>query len=128
MAAPLPDPGPIVKYGASAKGGKGRSPSAIVNIETVMRDCEQGLGKFTVEQLDFDGASTRIKGFRAIDHRQRRHYFSLDPRIHEIANADRGALGELLREKRELIVTFQRCGSGGYLSVKDVYAQSAIDP
>jgi hypothetical protein len=99
--------------------------NALVNLEDSMPDCVQGVMDATIEKLNFDGASTRIIGFRAKTKSGGYQYLNISPRLYSsLSVAELEWIPSLLKEGKAIVVTFQQCGAGGRVfSARDIYAR-----
>lgn len=129
----------------------------IVNLQEAYKDCSQGIADLVVDEVVYDGSTNIIVGFRAnipssktskwnawggflpdlidriwppksnLNSRDRYHLFEMRGFYMSLANAERHYVGDLIKKGAKLIVAYQICGSGSFVSVRDVYDKSAIN-
>ena len=94
-------------------------------------NCDQRIADIVVDEVVYDGASTTIAGFRAKKPAPNEMYalFSIDSKAvySALPNATRADVQKLIGKGARLIVVYQVCGSGGYISVRDIFKKSAIN-
>lgn len=73
---------PMLSYRYNEKA-KPIGVRALVNIEELMRDCEQDLISGTVDKLGFRGATVQIEGFRLRAEGGNYLYINLDSRLYD---------------------------------------------
>lgn len=132
MGAAHAGAGLVYQYGDKSQG---RAIIAIVGIEEPMiapgDNCSQRIADLVIDEVVYDGASDTILGFRAKKPPPKEWYgiFRIDSRslYREIPNADRAEVLKLISKGTHVIVTYQVCGSGGFVSVRDIFKKSAIN-
>ena len=109
--------------------------NGLVGIETPMVDplenCSQRIAEVVVDEVVYDGASDIIAGFRAKKPAPNEWYgmFTIhsDAVYGALSNAARGDVQKLINKGARLIVIYQVCGSGGHVSVRDIFKKSALN-
>ena len=109
--------------------------NGIVDIEKPSTEpfgaCSQRIADIKVDEVVYDNASDIIAGFRATKPTPNEWYgiFRLDSDAlyKSIPNAERSNVQKLIRKGAELIAVYQVCGNGGIVTVRDIFAKSAIN-
>ncbi len=109
--------------------------NAIVGIEEPMTapgdNCDQRIANVVVDEVVYDGASDMIAGFRAQKPAPKEWYgiFRIDTNAFykSIPNAAHGDVLKIIKKGANLIVTYQVCGSGGFVLVRDIFKNTAIN-
>jgi hypothetical protein len=114
----------VANYTYDSKGQTIKIDS-LVNLEEQISDCAQGLIEVTIDELDFDGASLRIVGFRAKELNGDYLYLNLDGRLYSsLSSADLSWAKEMFKKGKRVAVAYQQCGAGGKVwSIRDIYAR-----
>jgi len=102
------------------------TPWAIVGIEDRMPDCQQELKSVVIDRVEYDKPmSDTIVGFRTRDDTARTvtaFPINSEGLYRTLANAERDAVAQVIHEGPEpVLVRYQVCGCGGYVSVLDIY-------
>ena len=111
--------------------------NAIVDLESAMTEpgsnCSQRIADLVIDEVVYEGASDTIVGFRAqkpgITANTWYGVFSMNTKrlYQNLGNAERHRVHELVKKGAKVVVAYQVCGSGGFASVRDVFAKSAIN-
>lgn len=131
--------------------------AAIVNLEEPYKECDQRIADLVVDEVVYDGSSGIIVGFRAqkpssktsgwnfwggflpdlidriwppksdLGSREWYGLFAMKGFYMSLANAERGHVGDLVKKGAKLIVSYQICGSGSFVSVRDIYDKATIN-
>ena len=109
--------------------------NALVGIEEPMLapgdNCDQRIAELVVDEVVYEGTSEKITGFRAKKPAPREFYglFKIDSDAvyGALPNAARSDVQKLINKGARLIVVYQVCGSGGFLSVRDIFKRSALN-
>ena len=111
--------------------------NAIVDLESAETEqgssCDQRIADLTIDEVVYQGASELIIGFRAMKpaNGSSEWYtlFSMTTKelYEKLSNAERRYPQQLVKKGAKVIVTYQVCGSGGFVSVRDIFAKSAIN-
>jgi hypothetical protein len=125
-------PSLIYQYGP---GAKVIGVNALVNIEEAQTEsgsnCDQRIAEVVVDEVVYEGVSTMIAGFRAKKPAPKEWYvlFRMDSRAiyQSISNAASADVQALISKGARLVVIYQVCGSGGFVSVRDVFKKSAVN-
>lgn len=124
------EPGIVYRYSPAPKV-KAIGVQAIVDLEPAMTEtgsgCEQRMADLVIEDVVYDGASDRVVGFRAPKTGLGMFKMETDKLYKSLSNAERRAPLLLIRRGAKVLVTYQMCGSGGFISVRDVWDKSAIN-
>lgn len=126
------EPGLIYQFGDK---GKIVGVKALVGVEAPMiapgDNCDQRIADVVVDEVVYEGASDTVAGFRARKPAPNEWYglFSIDSKsvYAALPNATRADVQKLIGKGARLIVVYQVCGSGGYISVRDIFKKSAIN-
>lgn len=99
--------------------------SSLVNLEEHIPECAQGLIDVTIDELQFDGASLRIVGFRAKELNGDYLYLNLDDRLYSsLSSADLSWAKQMFKKGNRVAIAYQQCGAGGKVwSIRDIYAR-----
>jgi hypothetical protein len=126
------EPGLIYQYGDNANivGVK-----ALVGIEAPMvapgDNCDQRIADVVIDEVVYEGKSDIIAGFRSKKPAPNEWYglFSIDYRAvyDTLPNATRSDVQKLIKKGAKLIVIYQVCGSGGQVTVRDIFKKTAIN-
>ena len=111
--------------------------NAIVDLEPAMTEsgsgCEQRIADLIVDEVVYEGASDIVIGFRAQKPGSKANtwygLFSMNTKLlyRKLPNPERHNVQLLVKKEAKLIVVYQVCGSGGFSSVRDIYAKAAIN-
>ena len=111
--------------------------NAVVDLEPAMTEsgsgCEQRLADLVVDEVVYEGASDIIIGFRAqkpgSSAKSWYGLFSMNTKslYQKLPNPERHNVQQLVKKGAKVIVTYQVCGSGGFSSVRDIYAKTAVN-
>lgn len=109
--------------------------NAIVGIEEPMTapgdNCSQRIAEVVVDEVVYEGSSDMVAGFRAKKPAPKEWYgifrINTDALYKSIPNAAHGDVLKLVKKGANLIVTYQVCGSGGFVNVRDIFKKSAIN-
>jgi len=109
--------------------------NAIVGIEEPMTapgdNCSQRIADVVIDEVVYDGASDMVAGFRAKKPAPREWYgifrIDTDALYKSIPNAAHNDVLKLIKKGASIIVTYQVCGSGGFVSVRDIYKKTAVN-
>lgn len=95
------------------------TPWAIVGIEDRMPDCEQDLQSVVIAKVEYDETMREmIVGFRTSDD----DAFPIDIDSRLLTTAEQADVARVIRKGPEpVLVRYQVCGSGGHVSVLDIY-------
>lgn len=133
-----------VTFGASAKpaiiyqygpGAKVVGVNALVGIEAPMVEpsdnCDQRIAEVVVDEVVYDGASEMIAGFRAKKPAPNEYYalFGMDSKAiyGALPNPARRDVQRLVNKGARIVVIYQVCGSGGFISVREIFKKSAVN-
>ena len=102
------------------------TPWAIVGLEARMPDCAQELRSVVIDTVEYDEPmSDTIVGFRTRHKAERlAEAFPIDSEglYRTLANAERADVARVIHKGPEpVLVRYQVCGNGGYVSVLDIY-------
>jgi hypothetical protein len=132
----LAEPGIVYSYSPPPKFGV-TGVNAIVNLEEAQTEdgsgCEQRIADLVVDEVAYEGASDIVIGFRAKKPGNNKNewygLFSMNTQAlyRKLPNPDRRNVQLLVKRGARVIVVYQVCGSGGFASVRDVYAKSAVN-
>jgi hypothetical protein len=122
----------IYQYGSNTKV---IGVNAIVNIEDAMVEpidnCDQRIADIVVDEVVYERASEIITGFRAKKPAPNEFYalFTIDNKAlyDQLPNPQRRDVQRIIGKGARLVVIYQVCGSGGFLSVRDVFKRSAVN-
>ena len=125
-------PAIIYQYGSNAKV---IGVNALVNIEDAMVEpgdnCDQRIAEIVVDEVVYEGASEIITGFRAKKPAPNEFYalFTIDSKAvyDRLPNTQRRDVQKIINKGSRLVVIYQVCGSGGFLSVRDIFKKSAVN-
>lgn len=125
---------PALVYERGLEGGV-EDVRALVGIEEPMaapgENCDQRIAELVVDEVVYDGVSNMVAGFRATKPAPNEWYgiFRLDNAAvyKALPNSAHGDMLRLFKKGNELIVVYQVCGSGGFVSVRDVYKKSTLN-
>ena len=111
---------------------KSDTPSidGVAGLEETMIDCSQHIAKLTIDEVIYEDNSDYIVGFRAKQTKSNHlPSFSMDTKglYQKLGNAGRLNLQLIVQKNTPVIVTYQKCGSGGFISVKDIFKESALN-
>lgn len=114
---------------------KNTGVSAIVGIEEPMTapgdNCSQRIADVVVDEVVYEGVSDMLAGFRAKKPAPKEWYgifrINTDALYKSIPNAAHGDVLKLVKKGANLVVTYQVCGSGGFVNVRDIFKKSAIN-
>ena len=110
--------------------------TAIVDLEEAMTDaknCEQRIADLVIDEVVYEGTSEIVTGFRAlkpgVGTKPWYALFEMDTKAlyRNISNSERRNVQMLIRKGAKIIVSYQVCGSGGFISVRDVFLKSAVN-
>lgn len=122
------EPGLVYQFDSKAKI---IGINALVGIDAPMADCDQRIADVVVDEVVYQGASNIVEGFRAKKPAPNEWYalFSIDSQAvySALPNASRGNVQKLISKGAKLIVVYQVCGSGGHVSVRDIFKKSALN-
>lgn len=122
----------IYQYGS---GAKVIGVNALVGIEAPMVEpgdnCDQRIAEVVVDEVVYDGVSEMIAGFRAKKPAPNEYYalFRMDSKAiyGALPNPARLDVHRLVNKGARLVVIYQVCGSGGFISVRDIFKKSAVN-
>lgn len=103
----------------------------VVGLEEPMELCEQHIRELSVQDVIYHTNSDYIVGFRA--KKKERNFplplFSMktDELYANSGNVARLYLHQIVYSGAEVIVTYQVCGSGGFISVRDVFLKNFVE-
>ena len=130
------EPGIVYRYSTPPKL-EISGVNGIVELEAAMTEpgsgCEQRIADLVVDEVVYEGTSEMLIGFRAKKpaNGSSEWYglFSMATKAlyQNLSNAERRNIQQLIRRGAKLIVIYQICGSGGFASVRDVFAKSAVN-
>jgi hypothetical protein len=132
VLADAAEPKIIYQYGDK---GKIVGVNALVGIEEPMLaqgdNCDQRIAEVVVDEVVYEGASDMITGFRAKKPAPKEWYgiFKIDSKAiyNSIQRAVHQDVQKLINKGARLIVVYQMCGSGGFVSVRDIFKKSAVN-
>ena len=106
------------------------SIDGIAGLEETMADCSQHIAELTIDEVIYENNSDYIIGFRAkpTKNNQMLSSFAMDTKelYLKLGNAGRLNVQLVIKKAAPVIVTYQKCGSGGFISVKDVFKKSVV--
>jgi hypothetical protein len=107
------------------------SIDGIVGLEEPMSDCSQHIGELTIDEVIYESNSDYIIGFRAKQTKSNPSLPSFSMNTKELylklGNAGRLNIQLIIKKAAPVIVTYQKCGSGGFISVRDVFKKNIIN-
>lgn len=109
--------------------------NAIVGIEEPMTtpgdNCSQRIADVVIDEVVYSGVSDMVAGFRAKKPAPKEWYgifrIDTDSLYKSIPNAAHGDVLKLIKKGTSVIVTYQVCGSGGFVNVRDVFKKTAVN-
>ena len=132
----IAEPGIVYRYSSSPKV-EVIGVSAVVDLEAAMTEtgsgCEQRIADLSIDEVVYEGASDIVIGFRAQKPGNGTNtwygVFAMDTKAlyRKLPNPERHNVQLLVKRGAKVIVTYQVCGSGGFASVRDIYAKSAVN-
>ena len=120
---------PVVEYSYTKKA-EITGVKAITGIEDTMSDCSQNIAEVTIDQVIYQDNSDYITGFRVKPTKTNQwpqSFTMYTKKLYEqLSNSQRLNVQMIIKNGAQLLVVYQQCGSGGYISVKDVFKKSAL--
>lgn len=102
--------------------------SGLVNMTDLMNKpgdgCEQFIGLVKVEGIQFSSSGAVLESFRFTDHYG--NQWSVPTNIGELSNAARSQANNFIRVGKAYFVQVQICGSGGFVSLINMYDASVL--
>lgn len=130
----LAEPGIVYRYGPKLDI---IGVNAIVDLERAYTEkgdsCEQRIADLVIDEVVYEGANEIVIGFRAKlpgnNTNELYGLFTMDTTslYKKLSNSERRNVQLLVKKGAEVVVTYQICGSGGFISVRDIYAKSAVN-
>lgn len=94
-------------------------------------NCSQRIADLVVDEVVYKGDSDMIAGFRATKPAPNEWYgifhIDSDALYKAISNTTKSDVQKLIKKGAQLIVIYQVCGNGGFVSVRDIFKQSSIN-
>ena len=128
------EPDLVYLYASSPKV-EAASVNGIVDLvpadTTFGSGCEQRIAELTIDEVVYKGENDDVIGFRAEkpggDGIEWLYTMNTAKLYEKLPNARRHDVKKLVKKGKEVIVTYQVCGSGGFTSVRDIFAKTAIN-
>lgn len=107
------------------------SDSSFVDIEAAMPDCGQHIAEVVIDQVVYKNVSDIIAGFR-IERPSPNGLYSLyrirTSSYEHLSKVEQySVLSDLVSKGAQLIITYQICGSGGFIYVENIYKASVFN-
>lgn len=128
------EPGIVYRYAISPKL-QIVGVDAVVDLEPAEtgNNCSQGIAETTIDEVAYEGTTDIIIGFKAQKPGTASNawygLFRMATSVlyRKLPNAERHYVQILIRKGARVIVVYQVCGSGGFVSVRDVWARAAMN-